>query len=182
MQIVAIRYPTDPHIRPLVGRQLVIVFYCTKMVVRKPKYKSTKHINTKRRLKVIVCWPLTCSDPLTEVSGRWNVCFPSSTYLWISSIIVSCASAGDVIGRIFHLPVNKMAERCRDWSIRKFGPLVYHVWRDRDVKQRHSQKCKGGNCEKRKLWHSIEYCGGWKMRHRLLWTAKRTVGLQNWEI
>jgi len=30
----------------------------------------------------------------------------------------------------------------------------------RDMKQRHSQKCRDGNCEKRKLWHSV--AGGGK--------------------
>jgi len=71
----------------------------------------------------------------------------------------------------------------------------------RDMKQRHSQKCRGGNCEKgnnetkmqwRKLWERNqrhENAGveaarngncdtilqGVEMRHKPLWTAKRTL-------
>ena len=57
----------------------------------------------------------------------------------------------------------------------------------RDIKQRHSQKCRGWNCEKGnngtkmqryKLWETetkAQCCRGWKMRHKPLRTAKRTL-------
>jgi len=56
----------------------------------------------------------------------------------------------------------------------------------RDMKQRHSQKCRGENCEKgnngtkmqgwklRETEIVAQCCRWWKMRHKPLWTAKRT--------
>jgi len=60
--------------------------------------------------------------------------------------------------------------------------VIFNRLKMPDMKQRHGQKCSGGNCEKENIgtkmqgWKLPEtetvaqYCRGWKMRHKPLWS------------